>query len=327
MTPEHLLQSIRKGEAAPAYLFSGPETMLKQQAIEALVATVPESLRSFNVQVFHAFEDEVADALTAARTLPFMAPRRIVILRDIEKTRLDQGRRGELLSEYLDNPSPETVFVVTTEDDAKAKALAKAYGERWVPVEFRALQGPALAAALRAEAGRLGCSIEGEAVAALLEATGADLGRAKNELAKLRAAVGAGGAVDTAVVARYAAGYEHHGNSDIIKAITSRDLAGTLRLLQEITIKDGEFLLVLGMLGKQLRVLWYLSGGAPPPREFWMKPEDMAHARAHARRFTRAEIEQGLEGLRRLDDRVKSTEVPPRLLLEHFLLEFLPERR
>src|SRR5512139_879069 len=147
MTPEQLLKSFRKGAMAPAYFFSGPETMLMQQAVEALVATVPEGMRSFNVQVFHAFEDEVADALTAARTLPFMSSRRIVVLRGIEKTRLDQLGRGKLLAEYLGSPSPETVLVVTTEDDAKAKALARAHGERWVHVEFRALQGAALSAA------------------------------------------------------------------------------------------------------------------------------------------------------------------------------------
>jgi DNA polymerase III delta subunit len=42
-----------------------------------------------------------------------------------------------------------------------------------------------------------------------------------------------------------------------------------------------------------------------------------------ARRFTREEIERGLEGLLLLDARVKSTQVPQKLLLEHFLLGFL----
>jgi DNA polymerase III delta subunit len=45
--------------------------------------------------------------------------------------------------------------------------------------------------------------------------------------------------------------------------------------------------------------------------------------RQDARRFTRAEIERGFEGLRALDDRIKSTQVPPKLLLEHYLIGFL----
>ena len=323
MTPEQLRRSLGKGAAEPAYLFSGPETDRKRAAIDALAALVPEATRSFNVQIFHAFEDELVDVLTAARTLPFMAPRRVVVLREIEKIRLDQAGRGELLAEYLASPSPETVFVVTTEDDAKAKALVREHAERWVHVEFRPLQGAALEAALREEAKRLGCSLDGAALSALLEATGADLGRARNELAKLRAALGEGSLIDAAAIGSFVAGYEHHRSFDITDAVSRRDLAGSLRLLNEITIKDEEFLGLLGQIGKRLRILWYLAGGERDvPKEFNLRGAAGRFA-ADARRFTRAEVERGLEGLRALDEQVKSTAVAPKLLLEHFLIGFL----
>lgn len=324
MTPEQFRKAIATGPAAPAYFFSGPESGLMQEALDALVALVPEATRAFNVQVFHVFEDEMVDALTAARTLPFMAPRRLVVVRDVEKTRLDQAGRGEMLAEYLAAPSPETVFVVTTGDEARAKTLGAKHAAHWVHVEFRALQGASLERALREEARRLGCSLGGDGLAALLEATGADLALARNELAKLRAALGEGGVVDAAAVARYAAGYEHHGVFDVTDAVSRRDLAGALRILGEVTIKEEEFLGLLGQLGKRLRILWYLSGGDREiPKEF--RPyRGMAERLApDARRFTRAEIERGLEGLLALDERVKSTQVPQKLLLEHFLIGFL----
>ena len=88
--------------------------------------------------------------MTAAATLPFFGKRRVVVLRDIEKTRLDQAGRGELLGDYLKAPSPETVFVATTEDDAKAKTLVKQYGGAWAVVAFDPLKGAALAGAVQA---------------------------------------------------------------------------------------------------------------------------------------------------------------------------------
>jgi DNA polymerase III subunit delta len=325
LTPDQFRREIGKGRAAPAYLLTGPETLQKREAIDALVALVPEGVRDFNVQVFHAFESEMVDVLTAARTQPFFGKRRIVVLRDVEKTRLDQAGRGELLGEYLADPSPDTVFVVTTEDDAKAKALGKQHGDAWVVVAFNPLKGAALATAVKAEAVRLGCTIADSAVAELIEVTGEDRSRVFNELAKLRLAVGAGGAIDDAAVARYAAGYVHHGAFDIVDAVSRRDLAGSMRLIDEVTIKDEEFLGLLGMLGKRLRVLWYLSGGArEAPKEFRMYHGQLEKLRPDAKRFTRAEIERGLQGLALLDDRVKSTAVAPKLLLEHFLLDFLP---
>lgn len=327
MTPEQYRREIGRGKPAPAYFFTGTETGLKREAIDALVAIVPEGERAFNVQVFHAFESEMVDVVTAARTQPFFGKRRVVVLRDVEKTRLDQAGRGELLGDYLAAPSPDTVFVVTTEDDAKAKALGKQYGGAWTVVVFNPLKGAALAAAVKGETERLGCTIDAAGVAELLEVVGEDQAQVFNELAKLRLAVGPGGVIDGAAVEKYSAGYVHHGAFDIVDAVSRRDLAGSLRLLGEVTIDDKEFLMLLGMLGKRLRVLWYLSGGAREvPKEFRIFPSQLDKLRPDAKRFTRAEIEQGLQGLALLDDRVKSTAVAPKLLLEHYLLGFLPER-
>ncbi len=325
MTPEQLRREIGKGKAAPAYLFTGTETLPKREAISALIALVPAGARDFNVQVFHAFESEMVDVLTAARTQPLFGKRRVVVLRDIEKTRLDQAGRGELLAEYLAAPSPDTVFVATTEDDAKGKALAKQHGESWVVVAFNPLKGAALAGAVQVEAARLECTIDAAAVARLIEVAGDDHAQVFNELTKLRQAVGPGGAIDAGAVEQYAAGYVHHRDFDIDDAIGRRDLPGSLRLIREVTIKDEEFLGLLGMLGKRLRILWYLSGGArEAPKEFRVYSGQLDKLRSDARHFTQAEIESGLHGLLRLDEAVKSTAVAPKLLLEHFLLGFLP---
>lgn len=324
MTPEQFRKSLAKGQVAPVYFFSGPEAGTMQEALDAVAALVPEAARAFNVQVFHAFEADFAEVFSAARTLPFMGERRVVVLRDVEKTRLDQLGRGEFLEEYLAAPEPMTVLVVTTGDEDRAKTLAKKHAGRWMHVEFRALAGAALARALRDEAARLGVGLAEDGLAALLESTGADLGRARNELAKLRAALGEGGVVDAAAVERYVAGYEHHGVFDVTDAVSRRDLAGALRLLGEVTIKDDEFLGLFGQIGKRLRILWYLAGGDREiPQEFRPYAGMAAKLAPDARKFTRAEIERGLEGLRALDDRVKSTQVPPKLLLEHFLVSFL----
>jgi DNA polymerase-3 subunit delta len=325
MTPEELRRAIAKGRTAPVYFFSGPETLLKLAAIDALAGLVPEATRAFNVQSFHAFEADLADVLTAARTLPFMGDRRLVVLREIEKMRATESR-ADLLAEYLAAPETQTLLVVTCEDDDKAKGLVKRHGAGWTVVEFRPPKGRALLDAVAAEAARLGCTIDQPAVAALVETVGEDRGRVFNELAKLRLAVGAGGAIDAAAVAKFAAGYAHQGMFAVVDAVSGRDLAASLRLLASMTLKDEEYLPLLGALGKRLRVLWFLA--APPrevPKAYNVMDWQAQRLRADARRFTRAELERGLEGMRELDDRVKSTAVGPRLLLEHFLLGFLPK--
>lgn len=326
MGPEELRRAVAKGNLKPVYFFTGAETLRKREAIDALIATVPEGVRAFNVQIFHAFEADLSEVLTAAGTLPFLGSRRVIVLRDVEKMRLDQAGRDQQLEDYLKAPAPETILVLTTEDADRAKSLVKKHGAAWTVVAFEPLKGATLASAVKAEAVRLGCTIDAPAVAALIGVTGDDQARVFNELDKLRSAVGAGGAIDGDVVARYAAGYVHHGAFDIVDAISRRDLVGSLRLLGEVTFKDEEFLPLLGMLGKRLRVLWYLAAPAIDVPKVFNVTWQLGKLAPDARRFTRAELERGLQELARVDDAVKSTAVAPKLLLEHFLLGFLPGR-
>ena len=222
MTPEQLRKALAKGQPAPAYFLPGPETLMKGEALDAVAAIVPEAERDFNVQVFHAFKTDFVDVVNAARTLPFLGPRRVVILRDVEKTRLDQAGRGELLDEYLTAPAPETVFVVTTEDDAKAKTLVKQHGGAWA-VEVRAPPRATRSRARAREAARLGCAITKRPRGAGRDRRRTGRGSQRTgETARL--ALGDGGAIDDAAVARYAAGYEHHESFDIVDPISRRDL-------------------------------------------------------------------------------------------------------
>ena len=284
-------------------------------------------MRAFNVQVFHAFESEIVEVVTAARTQPFFGERRVVVLRDIEKTRLDQAGRGELLGEYLAAPSPETVFVVTTEDDAKAKALGKQYGGAWAVVVFNPLKGEALAgrgAGARPRAS--GARSTPAAVAALIEVAGEDQARVFNELAKLRSAVGAGGAID-----------ERGGGALRRRVRPPRALRHRRRdqpprpARQPAPDRRGHD---QGRgVPRPARDARQAAAGALVPRRrrrarcrrsSTSSRSQLDKLRPDARRFTRAEIERGLQGLALLDERVKSTAVAPKLLLEHFLLGFLP---
>lgn len=322
--PAQLRRALAQGSPEPAYLFSGPELHLKRLAIGELAAGVPAASREFNVEVFHGFEADLAAVLGAARTVPLLAPRRLVVLRDVEKMRLTEGR-GELLEEYLKGPAPETTLVITTESEEKARDLAKRFGAWWTEVVFAPLGGPEFEARLRQEAERLGCALAPAAAAALAEATGTDLARALAELEKLRLAVGPGGAVGEDEVARLVAGYDHQSLEDLLRAISARDLARSLRLLATTVGRPEEALLFLGLLGKRLRLLWFFAGegrALPPGVRTWpAKPEEL---RAWGRRFAREEIARGLAALAEVDAALKGgAQVPPRLILESFLFSLL----
>jgi DNA polymerase-3 subunit delta len=189
MKPKELLQSLKKGAPAPVYFFSGSEIFLKNKAIQGIVNVIPEGQRDFNFDVYYDGETPIGDVLGTARTLPFLAPRRVVLLKGLKKGKL-AVEKERMLSAYLEDPSPEATLILSTEDADVARTWSRKFSVGWTEVEFRALRGPALHSSVREAARERGVRITAEAIEALVEAVGDDLGRINGEMEKFAVAAG-----------------------------------------------------------------------------------------------------------------------------------------
>ena len=113
-------------------------------------------LRDFNLDIRSAQQLEPEDVLSLCTTLPMMADRRVVVVRDVEAwKRKTRGKKAVL--EYLQKPIPETLLVLVqgaaseAKDDKPDTDLAKhaytiAFAEltveeatRWVAREAKAM--------------------------------------------------------------------------------------------------------------------------------------------------------------------------------------------
>jgi DNA polymerase-3 subunit delta len=323
MRPAEFFKAIEKKGPSPAYFFPGQEIYVKTKAIDGIVKSIPEGQRDFNVDRFAGGETPLAEVLTVARTLPFIAPLRAVIFRDIEKARL-AGSQADLLEGYLRDPSPSTVLAVTTEDTGAARTWSKKFPGLWTVVDFRHLKGAALTRAVGEAGKERGVRIGGEAVHRLIEATGSDLGRINQEMEKLAASVGKGNEVTVEQVHLLVCGYAYQTMFDMVQAMAGRDLHRSFRLVDHFFQtaawqKEGPML--MGMLAKRFRLLRCLAGEAgPPPASFRVQKWQLEDLRRQAARFSPSELDACLHELVRIDYLVKSSPLSPRLLLEGFLL-------
>src|SRR5918995_7134666 len=111
-TLDAFFRSLPKHEPARAYYFHGPEDLLKDEALRALLDRVLDpSLRDFNLDQRSAGQLDADTLFALCTTLPMMAERRAVVLREIEALKRKPKVRGALL-EYLGRPAPETVLVL-----------------------------------------------------------------------------------------------------------------------------------------------------------------------------------------------------------------------
>ncbi len=176
-----LVEDAAAGKLAPVYILSSAEPLLLDRALAAIrEAAVPAALRSFNEDVFDGRGASAARIVGAARTLPMMAKRRLVLVRD-----LGQMVAAELaeLAAYMDSPSPETVLVATT---SKVDRRLKFYAAAGKKGFLHDLAPPRdLAGWLGDEARRREVAIAPPARTRLLEVVGADMSRMSLALEQL----------------------------------------------------------------------------------------------------------------------------------------------
>ena len=114
MNHTEFFDKLKAGYAARGYLFTGEENFVKREALRRLEQKLlPEGLEALNENIL---EGKTADDIIAAcETLPMMAERRLVVVRDYAPLMSGQSKgekeESERLAEYL-NRLPETCCLV-----------------------------------------------------------------------------------------------------------------------------------------------------------------------------------------------------------------------
>ena len=155
MTPAEFKGKLRKKEIPPLLLFIGEESYGFEDLISLLRDTyLDRSNLDFNYQQFACREADMETVLNAARTYPFLAAKRLLVLRNLHE--LASGGQ-DTLAEYLHNPTPETLLVMTAERLDNKGVLKKLLQKHADWVEFKKLrdyQVPDLVRKKAAEKGR-----------------------------------------------------------------------------------------------------------------------------------------------------------------------------
>ena len=87
LAPSALRNQIDSGQLDPVYLVRGTDEYEKDEIVETFESAVEEELRPFNVDRFDGMDAakvSVGDLLGALKTLPMMAPKRLVIVQRAE---------------------------------------------------------------------------------------------------------------------------------------------------------------------------------------------------------------------------------------------------
>ncbi|MCI0546423.1 MAG: DNA polymerase III subunit delta [Candidatus Rokubacteria bacterium] len=255
------LRAAARGAPPAVALLHGSEAVLRDDAVAALTAALfpqPEEA-SFAREVLQGRDAGVEAIVRAALTLPFLAPRRLVIVRGADALPARAG--AEVLRSYVMAPNPSTVLLLLAE-----RALEPSHWlVRLLPgesvVALPTPVGRALVGWLESRAKAAGYDLTPDAAALLVELGGDDLTRLVGEVEKAALAGGDQNRRITAVEVRAVVGEQRVRHVfDLTRAIERRDAGAGLAVLQSLLDAGEEPLAVLGMLVRETRTLWQVAG-------------------------------------------------------------------
>lgn len=255
--------TLRKGSPAPVWYLHGSETILKDAALRTLIDTILDpSLRDFNLDLLSAQQLDPDQLAAACSTLPMMAERRVVVLRDIENWKR-KSKAKQTAVEYVKNPAPDTVLVMVqgNDDDPDADFAAHA-----TTVNCNALVGEALDQWLDQQLAAADVNLAPDAREHLLRATNGELGPLAAEVAKL-AGLGGDTAINVDTVSALV-GIRHGETVDDWRdAVLRDDLPTALRVLPRVLEQSGvSGVRLLLTLGASLLVLQWARDTAESRR-------------------------------------------------------------
>lgn len=179
-----LKEQIQKGQIGRLYLFYGEERFLiqlyEQRIKKALLLPEDEMM---NLDVMQSPQDPL-QVQSSIETLPFMAERRLVIIKESGAFELKPGKLGELAELIQDVPESTTVVWIESKVDKRSK-FYKAVQKHGYIVEFKRLGESELLTWIGQELKRKGIQMDRNTASYFLSLTGNDMVRIQMELEKL----------------------------------------------------------------------------------------------------------------------------------------------
>jgi DNA polymerase-3 subunit delta len=320
LTPEELRASLEAGSLLPVYLVAGEEPLQRDEALAALRAHVLAGAPAdFNLDRLEAASISPAELIDALRTLPVMARRRLVELREPDAPRAAGRGLGEALAAQigeLARGSASVLVVIAAKVDRRTRwvrAVGDAATVRCDPPKGRR----EIAAFIRSEAKRQGVSLAKGVAERLGERVGAQPLLLRQEIAKLSLLAGSEREVTLDHVVAAAVDVAEEPVWDLTDAIGDGRGADAVALLARLARGGAAPPLVLGALAAHFRRLLRLRGGG----SLGVPPFVRQKLESQAQRYTESRLVACLGAIHETDLALKgSSPLAPQLSLERLVI-------
>lgn len=315
--PEDVLRSLQKGQLAPFYLFYGPGEFRIEKILEMVRERyLPEAARDFNLEVLYGGELSASEIIHRARSLPFLGQSRLLIVRRTEAFKVDEL---ENFVPYLEDPSESTCIIfISAKTDFKRK-FYRTFRSAGSAVQFAKLKENQVTPWIKRMAGELHLKIDGQACAYLQQVVGNSLMDLHAELVKMQIRFGKEtfGVEDVEKLVIHSRVYTIF---ELMNEVSEKKAGQSLQILRRFLQEEGSRgvpLQVIGMLNRQVRLLWMTKGitekggkAGDVAKALGVPPFSARHLVTQSKHWSSEDLGKGLRLLYQADGLLKTGSRP-----------------
>ena len=316
-----------KIDVKPIYVINGKDEFLinaeYNKLLDKLIAPEQRPMGLWQAEADRAEGSQVLDEL---RTLPFLAERRVVAIKDADDF---VSKNRELLEKYFDNPCPSGALVMTISSWRSNTKLAKKLVKIGQLISVSEIKPSHLAVFISRYANQTHNKTLSPAVANLLvELVGDEPGRLCSEVDKLAVYTDQAASISAKDV-EFLIGHNRMFNAfSVIDAMTSSDIgAATLRLRKMFEVDRNAAYTVVGAFAYHFRKMFnakaLLAKGSPRYQVekqlgIWHNKEAFY---SQLKKMTLSRIGQILQELGQIDYLIKTGRTTAETAMEQLILE------
>lgn len=309
----------------PVYLFSGEERFFVDEGVRAVKEKfLEEGLKDFNYDVYSASEIEAGKVIDTAETLPVMAEKRVLVVKDADEW---TAKDKEIITGYLKDPSSTTCLILTASKTDKREKFYSSIEKQGAVILCQPLYKDGLRKWVIHRIRQSGKNIDKDALDILTEVAGNDILSLNNDLEKLILYCSDRKNISIKDAEAVSSSMRRFSVFEVVNSIIDRKIKDAVFSLHR-ALDDGEppvrvFYFILREFRMMLKCRTLIDTGELQEEAAKLSGVPAFKVREFSQRmkkFSRKDLFLLFDKLLSIDSRLKGGGLTPRMILEELLL-------
>ncbi len=314
------------------YLFYGSDPFIVRSKTNQIISKY--DIDDFNINIYDADEENISNAINDASTIPFLAPKKVVVIRNAyfltnEKVKNEIEHDTSFLARYIENPVSETILIINAPYAKldERKAITKALKKHAEIVHCEPMKKVDLSSWIKRQIGKQNKNIDRAALDEFLKRVENNTQVAVNEMKKLLLYVEDIDNITIDIIKRIITKNVEDNVYEITNMILEKNTSKALEIYNDLIMHSEDPLRILGILVNKyreiLQVKLLLNDGKTQPdvaSHYKVSSGRAYYMVKNAKSVNMSTVKKHLIKLEEVDYQIKTGQVDKKIGLELFIL-------